>query len=474
MATKTTATKNDVLASARDNFRKYQETLADLVRIPSVSAPDFDIKHVIESADACVEILNHAGLENVRQVSIDDSHPSVIGEWAHQPGKPTVLLYAHHDVQPPGVAERWLSDPFDPVVRDGRMYGRGSADDKAGAIAHAATIRAWLDTAGELPVNVKVIIEGEEEIGSPNLEALLHRHSHELRSDVMVLADAMNWSAGVPSITCSLRGITEATVTLRSLGNPAHSGLAGGVVPDPVMGMAKLLSTLTDEHGDIAVEDFWADVRKPSENELTRLRALPEANDTFRADFDVQEGVSLCGDPGSHLLERLWYRPSLTVIGFDSHPIVGSSNQIVAACSARISVRLAPGQDPEKAIKRLETHLRSHIPWNLKFEFVPWTGVPAWFVDPEGPAFEAAEEAFTAGFGREPVYMGMGGSIPFAGPFAAAFGGVPTLLVAAADPTSRIHSENESVELEDVLKLIESEIHFLDKVSTSVIASPGL
>jgi acetylornithine deacetylase/succinyl-diaminopimelate desuccinylase-like protein len=436
--------------------------LEALVRIPSISADPDRVDDVAASAELTAEQLRTAGLESVRLASVDGSHPYVIGEWMHAgPGAPTVLLYAHHDVQPPGMVDRWSADPFEPVERDGRLYGRGSADDKAGAVAHAAAVTAWLDAEGEVPCNVRVLIEGEEEIGSPSLHRFLTAHAAELRSDVLVLADAGNWSVGVPGLTYSLRGLAAADVTLRALDGPVHSGMGGGVVPDPVMGLARVLATLTDDHGDLAVDGIWEDVRAPREDERAAIEGYDDQPERVARSFGMRPGVQVAGDPDVPIHARLWSRPALTIIGFDAHPIKGSSNQIVARARARLSIRLAPGQDPDRVIEQLRGHVEARVPWGLELEFRALGGSPAWECGPSGPAFDAAVRALRRGFGAEPVFMGVGGSIPFVGPFADAFGGVPALLLGPGDPASRIHGEDESLHLGDWRHLIRSEVSLL-------------
>ena len=260
---------NDIRAAVEAGFDEARLALEDLVRIPSISAdPDrhADVQH---SADATASYLESCGLESVRHATVPGCPPAVIAEWTHASAggaahAPTVLLYAHHDVQPPGYEDRWESDPFEPTARDGRLYGRGSADDKAGAVAHGAMIKACLDATGALPCNVKVLIEGEEEVGSPHLLAFLTEYADDLAADVLVLADAGNWSVGTPGLTYSLRGLAGGDVVLTALESPLHSGMAGGAVPDPAMALARLLASMVDEHGDVAIAGFWDDVRKPS------------------------------------------------------------------------------------------------------------------------------------------------------------------------------------------------------------------
>jgi acetylornithine deacetylase/succinyl-diaminopimelate desuccinylase-like protein len=383
---------------------------------------------------------------------------------------PTVLLYAHHDVQPPGYEDRWESPPFEPVERAGRLYGRGSADDKAGAVAHGAMVKAWLDTADTLPCNVKVLVEGEEEIGSPHLAAFLAEHADELAADVLVLADAGNWSVGTPGLTYSLRGLAQGDVFLEALDSPLHSGMAGGAVPDPSLALAQLLTSMVDEHGDVAIEGFWDDVRPLSDAERARLGALPVHEDRLRAAWGVLPGVELVGDPAVSVYERLWHRPALTVLGVDTHPIAGSSNQIVASAAARVSFRVAPGQDPARLNRLVGEHVARHVPWGIHARFEPDDAVAAWSCEPEGPAFEAAARALHAGFGTEPVRMGVGGTIPFVGPFALAYDGIPVLMLGPADPHSRIHGEDESLHLGDWHKLIVSEALLLTELASTASA----
>jgi acetylornithine deacetylase/succinyl-diaminopimelate desuccinylase-like protein len=428
----------------------HRQSLEELIRIPSVSAPGFDPAAVRQSAACTAEILRAAGLQNVRQLELDGAHPYVAGEWLGVAGAPTVLLYAHHDVQPPGRIERWRSDPFTPVERDGRLYGRGSADDKAGVVVHAAAVAGWLSTTGALPCNVKVLIEGEEEIGSGHLAAFLARYGAELRADVMVLADAGNWAVGRPALTYSLRGLTEVTVRVRALAAPQHSGMFGGLLPDPVLALSRMLATLVDARGRVAVPGLADDVRPLTAAERARLAALPFDEAAYRRNAGLVPGAPLWGDPDTSPWERLWAQPTIAVIGFDAHPIQGSSNQVLAEAAARLSVRLAPGQAPERVRRVLAEHLQRAAPWGVETTVTFGTdAAPAWVCEPVGPAFAAADAALATAFGVAPVYMGVGGTIPFVGPIAAAFGGVPALLTGPADPTSRIHSEDESLHLDD-------------------------
>jgi acetylornithine deacetylase/succinyl-diaminopimelate desuccinylase-like protein len=454
------------IAAVDDVIDEARTDLEELVRIPSISADPQHHVDVRASADATASLLRAHGLENVRTAGVEGSQPFVIGEWMHAgPGAPTVLLYAHHDVQPPGIVENWASDPFEPEERGGRLYGRGSADDKAGAVAHAHAVGAWLTSTGALPCNVRVLVEGEEEIGSPTLHAFLTAHLEELRSDILVLADAGNWQVGVPGLTYSLRGLAAADIELRALDGPQHSGMSGGALPDPVMALSRVLGSLVDEHGDVAFAGAFDGLTQAAAEARAPIKGFDDEPERWARAFGARPGVQLVGDPDIALHERLWLRPCLTVIGFDGHPIKGSSNQIVARATARVSLRLGPGQEPERVLAQLRAHVEQSIPWGLELTFTALEGAPAWQTDPTGPAFDAARRALHAGFGVEPVLMGVGGSIPFVGPFADAFGGIPALLMGPDDPGSNIHGEDESLHLADWRSLIRSEVFLLDELA---------
>ncbi len=454
------------LAAVDEVFAHARADLETLVRIPSISADPDRRADVQRSAEATAELLRAHGLENVRIDGVEGSRPYVVAEWMHAgPDVPTVLLYAHHDVQPPGIVANWASDPFAPEERDGRLYGRGTADDKAGAVAHAHAIGALLRSAGTLPCNVRVVVEGEEEIGSPTLHGFLHAHLDELRSDVLVLADSGNWAVGVPGLTYSLRGLASAEIEVRALEGPLHSGMAGGVVPDAAMALARILAALVDEHGDPAFPGAFDGLRRLRAEERLPIAGFDDRPDALAHGYGVRPGVELTGNPATTLHERLWLRPTLTVTGFDSHPIKGSSNQIVARAAARLSMRLGPGQDPDGFLASLRAFVEANVPWGLECTVNLMQRAPAWETDPTGPAFDAAKRALRTGFGTEAVLMGVGGSIPFVGPFADAFGGIPALLMGPDDPGSNIHGENESLHLADWRSLIRSEVCLLAELA---------
>lgn len=460
---------DDVVTAVEARSDQARADLEDLVRIPSVSADGYDPDTVRRCADATATLLEDAGLDDVRLLDVDGSHPYVFGERLDAGDEaPTVLLYAHHDVQPVPTADRWTSPPFEPTVRDGRLFGRGTADDKAGVVVHTEAIRGWLSTAGSLPVNVKVIIEGEEEIGSPHLEGFVARHAGLLRADVVVATDLVNWKVGVPGLTYTLRGLAEVYVTVRSLKQPVHSGMWGGAVPDALSGLMHVLASLTDADGSPAIVGLDDDVREPTPEERARFDALDVDPEEFRAEAGMLDGVLLVGPPDVPLVERIWMRPAITVIGIDAPSVREASNQLVAEATAKISVRLAPGQDPARAERLVAEHVERHAPWGLKVETRPGHGGEPWLTEPEGPAFDAAMSALRDGFGTEPVLLGCGGSIPFVDPIARALGDVPCLLTGVEDPQTNAHGEDESLHLDDFAKACLTEAFLLAELRSAL------
>jgi cysteinylglycine-S-conjugate dipeptidase len=405
--------------------------LERLVQIPGIAFPGFDHAEVERSAEATADLLRGCGLEV--EVVRAGGQPAVIGKRPAPPGAPTVLLYAHHDVQPVGDSSKWQSEPFTPTERDGRLFGRGTADDKAGVMAHVAALRALGES---LPVGVVVFVEGEEELGSESLERLLCEHRDEIAADVIVIADSSNWDVGVPALTTSLRGIVNLFVEVRTLSSAVHSGMFGGPVPDALAALCRLIATLHDETGDVAVAGL---TRRPA-------TSLDYPMDRFRAESGLLDGVQLIGT-GS-VVERLWTRPALSVLGIDAPSTSEAPNALVPSARAKLSLRIAPGEDPKAAYEAVKAHLREHTPWGARVEVsLEQLGAPCAIVA-DGPAYDTARAAFrTAWDGVDPVDIGVGGSIPFIATFAELFPDAAILITGVEDPHTKAHAPNESLHL---------------------------
>ena len=423
--------------------------LEALVRIPSVSALAFDQAHVEASAEAVAELLRGAGLQDVELLR-EGGAPAVVGHLPGPDGAPTVLLYAHHDVQPPGDDADWTSAPFEPVERDGRLFARGAADDKAGVMAHLAAIRAH---DGRPPVGVTVFIEGEEESGSPSLGQILRRHRDKLDADVLVLADSTNWKVGVPALTTSLRGLVEAFVEVRTLDHAVHSGMYGGAVMDALTALTRLLGCLHDEAGDVAVPGLHAS--EAADLDLTEAE--------LRADASVLDGVQLVGT--GRLTSRLWTRPALTVVGIDAPSTDRASNTLQPRAKAKLSLRVAPGQDPLAAYAALADHLRTNAPWGVHVEVTLKETGAAFAADANGPAYDAARASFADAWGVPPVDMGVGGSIPFIAEFAEIFPNAAILVTGVEDPDTRAHGANESLHLAEFERVCLAEAVLLERLA---------
>jgi len=443
------------LASAvRRVIPSVRASLERLVRIPSVSADPAAAPQLEASAREVAAQLRQAGLPNVDVVTVPGGQPAVLGWRPGPPGAPTVLLYAHHDVQPAGDRAAWDSDPFQPQERGGRLYGRGAADDKAGVAVHLAALRAH---GGRLPVGVTVFVEGEEEIGSPAISRLLAGHLDRVRADVVVLADSANWTTDVPALTTSLRGGVNVTVEVRTLRHGVHSGLYGGPVPDALTALCRLLATLHDERGDVAVAGLARGAAGPPGGAAGPPGLSPPAlappalaapeltEEQLRAEAGVLDGVRLTGT-GS-LAERLWARPAIAVIGLDAPAVDAASNTLIPAARARVSLRVAPGDDAAAASAALVAHLESHAPWGARVTVVPGATIAPYAVPTGGRAYRAAHAALAEAWGRPAVDIGVGGSLPFVSAYAELVPGAEILITGVEDPGTRAHGPNESLHL---------------------------
>lgn len=439
---------SDLVERVRSVLPSVRADLEDLVRIQSVWADPARHDEVRRSADVVANLLSGAGFGDVRIVS-EGGAPAVIARHPAPPGAPTVLLYAHHDVQPEGDPAQWASPPFEPTERDGRLYGRGTADDKAGIATHLAAFRAH---GGNPPVGVTVFVEGEEESGSPSLGALLDAHRDLLAADVIVIADSDNWSTEIPSLTVSLRGLADCVVEVATLDHGLHSGMWGGVVPDALTVLVRLLASMHDDDGNVAVaglhEGTAADVDYPPER--------------VRNESGLLDGV---GEIGSGpVVQRLWAKPAITVIGIDTTPIASSSNTLIPRARAKVSMRVAPGGDARAHLDALTRHLDSHAPWGAHVTVTPGDVGQPYAIDASGPVYDAARAAFRQAWGTDAIDMGVGGSIPFIAAFADAYPEAKILVTGVEDPATQAHSIDESLHLGVLERAAISEALLLEKL----------
>ena len=421
--------------------------LEALARIPSVSLDAFDQTQVEASAEATAALLEAEGL--TVEIVREGGRPAVIAHIDGPEGAPTVMLYAHHDVQPPGDDALWDSPPFEPTERDGRLYGRGAADDKAGIMAHLAALRAH---SGKLPVGVTVFVEGEEEIGSDSLPTILERHGEKLRADAIVLADSTNWAIGEPALTTTLRGMIRVVVTVTTLDHGIHSGMFGGPVPDAITALVRLLATMHDDTGNVAVAGLKEGVAADLDYDEARLRA----------ESGLLDGVDLIGS-GS-ILSRIWTKPSITTIGIDAPTVARSSNTLVPTASAKISMRLAPDEFDLDGFEALKKHLLDHAPWGARVEVHLDDRGNGFAAHAQGPVYDQARAAFADAWGVQPVDIGVGGSIPFVAAFAEKFPQAAILVTGVEDPDARAHGANESLHLGEFEKVCVAEAVLLARL----------
>jgi acetylornithine deacetylase/succinyl-diaminopimelate desuccinylase-like protein len=437
-------------AAVHDAMPSVRADLEALVRIPSVSADPARAADVRRSAEATAALFAAEGFETRIATAAEGTAPAVIARRPAPAGAPTVLLYAHHDVQPENDHALWDSPPFEPTERGARLYGRGAADDKAGIAAHLAAIRAHGD---RLPVGVTVFVEGEEEVGSDSLPDLLAQNHDDLAADVIVIADSGNWDIGVPALTTSLRGLVRVDVEVRTLSHAVHSGMWGGLVPDALMTLSRLVATLHDDDGNVAVEGLVsgpaADVDYPEERLRAESGALP--------------GVRWIGSGST--VERLWTKPALSITGLDAPKVDGASNTLVPSARAKLSLRIAPGDSCANALARLREHLEAHVPWGAELTVTLVDTGEATAIDATGPAYDAAREAFAEAWdGTRPIDMGVGGSIPFIAEFLESFPNASVLVTGVEDPDTRAHGANEGLHLAEFERVCVAEALLLNRL----------
>ncbi|SFR77971.1 Acetylornithine deacetylase/Succinyl-diaminopimelate desuccinylase [Agromyces sp. CF514] len=436
----------DLVAAIRDavdvGFPSTVADLANLVRIPSVSWPAFDPAHVAQSAEAVAALLRDTGvfdLVDIRRSTVEDGselgQPAVVASRPARNGRPTVLLYAHHDVQPPGKEGDWETSPFEPTQRGDRLYGRGAADDKAGVMAHVGAIRAFAEAAGDFDLGIAVFIEGEEEWASRSFANFLRDNRDLLAADAIVVADSGNWDLETPAITVALRGAVAFNVRIRTLAHASHSGMFGGAVPDAMLAAIRLLDTLWTADGSVAVDGLTsADLEPPAYDEAQ-----------LRSETGLVDGVTPIGD--GPILSRIWAKPAITITGIDAPDVANASNTLVPEVLVRVSARIAPGQDAATAFDAIRSHLEANAPFGVQLGFEGVDLGQAFLVDTSGWAVADTRAAMTDAWGRPPVDIGVGGSIPFIAELVDEFPEAQILVTGVEDPDSRAHSPNESLHL---------------------------
>jgi acetylornithine deacetylase/succinyl-diaminopimelate desuccinylase-like protein len=441
------------------SFESTVAQLKDLVSIPGIAWPSFDPAPLDRSAEAVADLVRGAGIADVRILRCDKEDgtpggPAVVARREAAEGKPTILLYAHHDVQPPGDPALWDSEPFTAVEREGRLYGRGAADDKAGIMAHIAAYGAVTRVLGdEFGLGVTLFFEGEEEAGSPTFRIFLETHRELLRADVIVVADSSNWKVGVPALTTSLRGLIDGTVEVQVLDHAVHSGMFGGPVLDAPTLLSRLIATLHDAEGNVAVAGLVS--RDNVAVDLTEAE--------YRADASVLDGVQLAGS--GTIASRLWTKPALSIIGFDAPAVDVASNTLLPRARAKFSLRLAPGQDPSEAMEAVRRHVELNAPFGAKVVFTPGESGNAFQTDTSSAAAGFALWALGEAWGVPAVEMGIGGSIPFISDLTDLYPAVQILVTGVEDPDSRAHSANESLHLEDFRNAVLAEALLLARLN---------
>jgi len=455
----------DPIEFIRSNRERYLAELSEWVACPSVSADPARHGDVRRSAEAVVARMRAAGLTEAAVLETGGL-PVAYGSWLHAPGAPTVLVYGHHDVQPEDPLELWLSPPFAATVRDGKVYGRGTVDDKGQVLMHLAAIEAHLRVRGALPLNVKVVVEGEEEIGSPSFEAFLARERERLACDVVVVSDTAVFAEDVPSLTVSLRGLVHWEVCVRGPASDLHSGYFGGLVVNPIEALARMLATLRDDRGRIAIAGFYDGVREPSAAERAELASLP-----FDAEREARAlGVdALAGGERDRLpLERMWTRPTLEINGiWGGYQGPGSKTIVPSWARAKLSARLVGEQDPGRVKSLVREHLERVAPPGVTVEIESDGDVRAVSTSREHPAVAAAARAMERGFGKPPVFIGTGGTIGPVSSFDRILH-LPQVLIGVGLPDDAIHAPNEKFDLGQFYGGIETMAYLYDELAEAL------
>jgi acetylornithine deacetylase/succinyl-diaminopimelate desuccinylase-like protein len=444
------------------NRHRLLEELFEFLRIPSISTLPEHRSDIQRAAQFVASSLAGVGMENVAIIPTE-GHPLVYGDWLHAPGKPTVLCYGHYDVQPPDPLDLWVSKPFDPTLRDGSIYARGSADDKGQMYIHIKAVEALRSLYGDLPVNVKFLIEGEEEVGGKSIARFVPEHKKELAADVALVSDTAMFQPNMPTLCIGLRGLIymewEATGPARDL----HSGLYGGAAPNAVFGLIELLSKAKDAGGVIQIPGIYDDVKPPAPAELESWARLPFDEKEFLA--KEVGSTALTGEKGYSVFHRTWARPTFEVHGIaGGFTAAGAKTVIPAKATAKVSIRLVPEQDPEKVIQQVQDFVKANTPAGIQVQVRVLSAAPATMVNPDHKAIRLAAEAFSEVFGQPTVYIRSGGSIPIVGDFAHHLG-IPTVMMGFGLPDDGLHSPNEKFSIENYYKGIVAVVHFFEKLA---------
>lgn len=431
--------------------------LGDLVRIPGIAWDAFDPQQLERSAEAVAELFRQTGVFELVEIRRAEANgkvgaPAVVARRQARNGRPQILLYAHHDVQPPGDLSVWKTPEFQPTLIDGRIFGRGAADDKAGIVTHLTAIKTLLETLGDdFEVGISVFIEGEEEAGSPTFRNFLEANRDILAADVIIVADSANWTTTTPALTTTLRGLVSQVIEVQTLDHAVHSGMFGGAVPDAMTATLRLLASLHDDAGEVAVKGLHS----------TKAADLDFSEQQLREDSGLLDGVSTIGT-GS-ILDRIWAKPSITVIGIDAMSVPMSSNTLLPSVKAKISMRIAPGQDPQDALGLLRAHLEEHVPFGARLIYGEVELGKPFEANSSGWAKKLAEASLSAAFGNDSVDIGIGGSIPFIADLLEVFPAAQILVTGVEDADSRAHSPNESVHVDTLRGAMLAESLFLIK-----------
>jgi acetylornithine deacetylase/succinyl-diaminopimelate desuccinylase-like protein len=455
----------EYMSQATDNFvranaERFLDELKEFLRIPSISTDPERAEDVQRAARWVADGLKRVGLENV-EIITTQRHPLVYADWLHAPGKPTVLCYGHYDVQPPDPLELWETPPFEPTLRDGNLYGRGTADDKGQMYMHVKAVEALMAVHGKLPVNLKFLVEGEEEVGGASIAKYVAQNGAKLKADVALVSDTSLYAEGIPTLCTGLRGLVYMEVEATGPSRDLHSGLYGGAAPNAVYGLIELLAQAKDADGRIQIPGFYDSVAEPAAAEIESWKSLPFRQEEF---LEKEVGSScLTGEPDRMVLERVWSRPTLEVHGIaGGFTGAGAKTVIPATATAKVSMRMVPNQDPDKVFEAFSAWVAARTPKGIQTKVRKLSGGPAVVVNPDHPAIREAANAFEEVMGRPTVFTRSGGSVPIAGDFANHLG-IPTVMMGFGLPDDGLHSPNEKFRLENFYLGAQTVAYFLEK-----------